>query len=98
MPLTVDFIHFDWIALTDPPVNSFQTGRIGIHLSTGPPYADPPCYIYRYGDGMNRFSFPGTIATSFNGGAFAVFSSGDFSFERGHIRYAADYSSNSKIA
>ncbi len=98
MPLTADFIHFDRISLADPPVHSYQTGRIGVHLSTGPPFADLPYYIYKYGEGTIRFSFQGTVAASFYEGAFAVFSSGDFSFERGHIRYAADYSFNTMIA
>lgn len=98
MPLTADFGHLDRISLADPPVNSYQTGRIGMHLSTGPPSAEPPYSIYRYGEGMIRFSFQGTVAASFYRGAFAVFSSGDFSFERGHIRYAADYSFNTIIA
>lgn len=98
MPLTADFGHLDRISMADPPVNSYQTGRIGMHLSTGPPSAEPPYYIYRYGEGTIRFSFQAPIATPLYGEAFAVFSSGEFSFETCPIRYAADYSFNTIIA
>lgn len=98
MPLTADFGHLDRVILADPPVNSYQTGRIGIHLSTGPPSADPPYYIYRYGEGTIRFSFQALVATPLYGEASAVFSSGEFLFDIGSIRYAADYSFNTIIA
>lgn len=98
LPLTADFIHFDWISLVDPPVTSYQTGRIGVHLSTGPPSAGLPYYIYRYGEGSIRFSFRGTAATPLCGGALVVIGRVDFSFETCPIRYAANYSSNSQIA
>ena len=65
MPLTADFGHLDRVILADPPVNSYQTGRIGMHLSTGPPSAEPPYYIYRYGEGTIRFSFQAPVATPY---------------------------------
>ncbi len=98
MPVIVDFSHSEWFCFAGPPVYPYQPGRIGIHLSTGPPSADQPYYIYRYGEGTIRSSFQAIVATPLCGEAFAVFSSGEFLFETCPIRYAADYSFNTTIA
>jgi len=98
MPVTVDLTGSEWQHFTGPPVYPYQPGRIGIHLSTGPPSAAQPYYIYRYGEGTIRFSFQVIVATPLCGGAFAVFSSGEFLIDTCPIRYAADYSFNTNIA
>ncbi|MFM9020491.1 MAG: hypothetical protein ACKOOA_04110 [Sediminibacterium sp.] len=94
LPVIVDCTRSAWISLTGPPVVPYQPGRIGIHLSTGPPFADPPYYIYRYGDTDFGVAAVAAVATPVNGGAFAVFGSKEFSMHLGSYQYEADYSFN----